>query len=747
MSKKDKKKNKSNTSIGRKIVTLFLIFFMLILAVAVLYISTIVILASFENIDIDSYVLNQSSQIYCEDRETGNFVSVEKVYSSENRVWVPYLEMPQCLKDAAVAIEDERFFQHNGVDIKRTIGATITYLFNRESGYGGSTITQQVIKNMTGHDERSINRKIKEMWNSFRLERKMSKEQILELYLNTIYLSQGCNGVGSAANMYFNKDVSKLSVAEAASIVGITQYPTRYDPFLNPKENKKKQETILFKMKELGYLSDEDYNAALNEPLNFAKENFNHATNANSYFVDYLIQEVASELAEKKSYDYDAAFRLLHTGGFKIYSTLDPHIQKSIDAVYNDSTLFYEGTQSAMVVMDPYTGEIKGMSGGVGKKSGDFILNRATMSPRAPGSSIKPLAVYAPALEYNVISPYTEYSDTKITRGKWSPKNAYDGFKGNMSVANAIKISTNTIAVQVLEDLGIDRSFDFMVDKLGFTTLVDLRTSGDKQYTDKTLASLALGGLTDGVTVYEMAAAYSVFPNEGVYIKPHTFTKVVDKNGKVVLEADKKETIAMSKRTALQMTQLLMGVTSPGGTGSMAYVEGMPVAGKTGTTDNVHDKWFIGYTPYYVGAVWYGYDVSKTLPSHTVNTAVTTWSKVMNKIHKDLPTKKFPSVTMTNNVAPSSRAIISDKEEDDNETVADPNEESTKSDSFTESETDIQEEQIQESSSNAEDVNPNDENQSSISASENETSNPTDHSVSEPQISPTDNDSASGSDI
>ena len=239
-----KKKNSNKKfTVNRKLIKSAFIACLLIVAIVVLYVATIIVSASFEDINVDNYVLNQSTQVFFNDRETGNPVSIEKVYSKENRMWVSYMDMPQHIKDAAVAIEDERFFKHNGVDMKRTIGATVTYFFNRESGYGGSTITQQVIKNITGHDERSISRKIKEIWNSLRLERKMSKEQILELYLNTIYLSQGCNGVGAAADMYFDKEVSELSLAESAAIVGITQYPTKYDPFLNPENNKTKQET------------------------------------------------------------------------------------------------------------------------------------------------------------------------------------------------------------------------------------------------------------------------------------------------------------------------------------------------------------------------------------------------------------------------------------------------------------------------------------------------------------------------
>lgn len=646
--KKNKKEEKKNTSnlILRTLLTVFLF----VAALGVLFVGTMIISASFEEIDVDNYVMNLTSEVYYTDSVTGNPISIDKIYSNENRIWVSFLEMPQHLKDAAVAIEDERFYKHHGIDFKRTLGATFYYFIDRDRGYGGSTITQQVVKNITGNTDRSVERKIKEMWNSFRLERKMSKDQILELYLNTIYLSQGCNGVGAAAHMYFDKEASELTLAEAAAIVGITQYPTRYDPFLNPENNKEKQETILAKMLELGYIDKKEHDDAVAEKLSFVKSNMRTGTNFNSYFTDQVIMDVAKELAEKKSYDYDAAFKLLHTGGFKIYSTIDPEIQKAVDRVYQNSDNFKDGGQSAIVIIDPETGEVKAMSGGGGKKEGDFVLNRATMTLRQPGSSIKPLAVYAPALEYGIITPSTIYEDKKVTYGSWSPKNFYSGFRGNMTVTTAVKLSVNTVAVQILDELGVDKSFNFLKNKLGISSLVDSKTVNGTVLTDKTLGALALGGLTDGVSVYEMAGAYSAIANDGVYIRPHTFTRVVDKNGKVVLEADTTKTTAMSKDTALQMKQLMLGVTASGGTGVEAAISGVPVAGKTGTTDDNYDKWFAGITPYYVGVTWYGFDIPKDMGYYSYNPAINLWKKVMTDVHSGLPSKSFAGVKTTVNV-------------------------------------------------------------------------------------------------
>lgn len=619
----------------------------------ILYITVIIIQASMEDIELDaSKALNLSSQIYYIDSKTGNPTELEKVYGTENRVWVPYTDMPEHLKLAAVAIEDERFFKHGGVDIKRSAGAVLGFFFNRDSGYGGSTITQQLVKNLTDERDRSVTRKIKEMWNAMRLERKYSKEQILEMYLNTIYLSQGCNGVQSAAHMYFNKDVKDLTIAESASIVGITQYPTRYDPFINPDKNKEKQELVLGKMKELGFITPEEYDKAVAEKLKFVKSNMNTGANFQSYFVDQVINDVIKDFAKEKKMSIDEATIALHTGGYKIYATIDPSVQKAVDEVFSNTANFpKKEMQSAIVVMDPYTGEVKGISGGTGKKSGDFVLNRATQSVRQPGSAIKPIAVYAPAIENGLITAGSIYEDKKITIGNWSPKNQYSGFRGPMTVQEAVRISCNTVAVQVLQELGVNKSFNFMKNKLGVTSLVEKREQNGKVYTDLTLPSLALGGLTDGISPMEMTAAYAAIANNGLYIQPHTYTKVVDRNGKTALEMKPETHVAMSEKTAKQMTSILYSVTQSGGTASTAQISRMTVAGKTGTTDEDKDRWFVGYTPYYVSAVWCGYDDAKPIGSLSTNPALAAWKKVYTKIHQGLPSKSFDGINTSYDVS------------------------------------------------------------------------------------------------
>lgn len=646
------KEKKENNRFKNTFLKIMITGLAAICGLVLVYVVAVIISASTQEIDVDGYISNYSGQIYYFNEEKGNYEELDRIYAKEKKIWVPILEMPEHLIEATIAIEDERFKEHNGVDWKRTIGATLTYMFNKDTGYGGSTITQQLIKNLTGQDDRSVPRKIKEIWNSMRLERKLSKDQIMELYLNTIYLSQGCNGVGAAAKIYFDKEASELSVAESAAIIGITQYPTRYDPFLNPEKNKEKQELVLKKMKELGYLNEEEYTDAVNEELKFDKGNAAGNADYNTYFVDQVITDVAKDLEKEKKYDYETALKMIHSGGLKIYATIDPKIQKAMDEVYEDKNNFgTKGEQSSMVIVDPYTGEVKAMAGGVGKKPGDFVLNRATMSPRQPGSSIKPISVYGPAVEAGIINPMTVIADEKITIAGWSPVNYYSGFKGNMSVLQAVKLSTNTVAVKVLQELGVEKSYKFLSEKLGITTLVSKEVKNGKVVSDKNLPALALGGLTNGITTYEMAAAYGAFVNGGVYMQPHTYTKVMDSNGHTILENKSKGIVAMKKETAQIMCQMLSAVTSAGGTGVAAALPNVATAGKTGTTDDNKDRWFVGFTPYYVGAVWYGYDTPKNMSYLTSNPALKAWKMVMSKVHSSLPYKAFPGVTATVDVS------------------------------------------------------------------------------------------------
>lgn len=596
-------------------------------------------------VDTSMLTVKMSSVIYYEN-ENHEKVILQSLYDDENRTWVDLEDIPRNMKNAFVAIEDERFFSHPGFDIKRLGGATINAflrLFNKDrSIYGGSTITQQLVKNLTGEDKQKVLRKVQEIYRAIRLEHDLSKNEILELYLNNIYLSQNCNGVATASRVYFSKNVTDLTLAECACIAGITQYPGRYDPYINPEANKEKQLLVLSKMLELGMISQEEYNEAAAEELHFARDP--HSSNSvYSYFVDTVIDEILPVLED--AYGSSAiAQRMLYTGGLQIHCTIDPAIQALLEDTYTDESRFiYRGDamlQSAMVVLESSTGEIKGIVGGMGEKSGSLILNRAN-SVRQPGSTIKPIAVYAPALEYGIINSTTLLQDVPTTftlsdGSTWSPRNSDGSFSGLVPLATALARSLNIPAAITLDKMGIDVSYDFLSKKLGVTSLVDRRETSSGIVSDRALAALSLGGLTDGISPVELAGAYLPFSNNGIYIEPHSFTDIYNYRGELILSREPETHRAMRSSTAVLMTNLLKGVISFG-TGTAAAFPGVELAGKTGTATNDHDRWFVGYTPSYIGVTWVGYDTPAPINARG-NPAIPIWKAVMSNIdYSDQP--------------------------------------------------------------------------------------------------------------
>ena len=593
----------------------------------------------------DEYNMDFTSIVYCVDEKTGEPVEVDRLYSEQNRIWVDLENIPENLRNAFVAIEDERFEKHRGVDWKRTFGAFLGWVTGNDT-YGGSTITQQLIKNVTGDNDRSPIRKIQEIIRALNLETKMSKDQIVEMYMNTIYLGQGCHGVQAAANIYFSKDVSQLNLEECASIAGITQYPSKYDPLLNFEEHKKKQETVLNKMKELGYISAEECDNAKAAELKLKKGTAKtDGTRIQSYFIDQIVVDVMQDLMTRQKMSESDATKAIFKGGLKIYTTMDPKVQQAMENVFTkDSNFPGSGKvkpQSAMLVMDPYTGYVRGIVGGRGEKTGNRVLNRATQTLRQPGSSIKPLSVYAPAIEEGIVTPATIVDDSHLKIGDWEPRNADYMFKGKITVRQALEESRNIPAVRILDKLSVDKSFDFLTKNLSISSLVRSEKRGDgKVYSDKFYSSLGLGGLTDGVSVEEMTAAYAPFVNGGVYTKPITYTKVVDARGRVILQNKPETHKAMSDTTAYTMANMMRGVVSSwNGTGRAASLaKGVFAAGKTGTTSDDIDRWFVGFTPNYVGAVWFGYDTPQKM-SGLGNPCASIWKKVMDQIHSDIEIK------------------------------------------------------------------------------------------------------------
>ena len=647
---KQKRKNSSTKKTLKIILISFVTIAVMAMCIFVIWLTTGV---DFGMVDtVKNITLKINTTVYTTDKD-GKSEVYEQVVASENRVWVGIEDIPQEMQNAIVAIEDERFYKHKGVDIKRTLGAVWGELTGG-SGYGGSTLTQQLVKNITGDRERTKARKVREIFRALELEKTLDKSEILELYLNTVYFGQGCYGVETASNKYFGKSVKELTLAECASIAGITQYPSLYEPIENPEENEKKRRLVLDKMEELGFITDVEHDEAYNTELVFSENNIDTTNTKNSYFVEKVISDVITDLTEKAGYNKSIATQMVYGGGLKIYSTVDVKVQKAMEEVYENESSFPKTSgdvkpESAMVISDPYTGEVKGIVGGRGKKSGNLVLNRATQSPRQPGSSIKPLAVYGPAIDTGKVTQYTVISDEPININGWTPKN-YDGtFEGSMTVMRALQKSQNIPAINILQKVGIDKSFEYLSQKMHFSTLDEVN--------DRNLPALALGGMSKGVTVYEMAAAYSVFPNKGVYNKPKTYTKVTDANGKVILEASDSSNVVFSENAAYIMRNLLKNVVDHG-TGYGAKISGMDTAGKTGTADNDFDKWFAGFTPYYCGVVWFGYDVPQKI-SAGGNPALKMWKQVMDKVHKGLDAKTFdkPSKSSATALCTQSRKL------------------------------------------------------------------------------------------
>ncbi len=595
------------------------------------------------DLDIESLTLDSSSLV-CYIDDQGNEKTYTTLSSEQNRIWVDFKDIPENMKNAMVAIEDERFYSHNGFDLRRTAKAFFVFIKNKLTGqptsFGGSTITQQLVKNITNQRERTAARKFREISTAISLERKIEKDKILELYLNSIYLSQGCYGVQAASHNFFGRPVSKLNLAECASIAGITQYPSLYDPLTNPEKNKEKQEIVLSKMLDLGFITQEEHDEAKAFKLSFSE--FDPETietgRIDSYFTDYLINEVIDGLMEK-GYSKTLANKMLYSGGLRIVSTVDPGVQAAAEEVFENPDNFPNATgdkpaQASIAILDPKTGQIKGLVGGIGKKPGNLVLNRAAQTLRQPGSTIKPIGVYAPAFEKGIITPGDIYEDKAISYGDWTPRNYDHKFNSDVSVRVALRRSLNTIPVQILNEMGADYSFDFLTRKLGITSLVKHETGADgKVYSDIGLSQLALGGVTHGISVLELTAAYVPFANRGIYSKPYCYTAVYDAQDNLILTDETHSKIAMSEETAFVTSMLLKEVVTSGTGGGAQLASGMFTAGKTGTTSDNHDRLFVGYTPHYVASVWYGYDQPRPITA-SGNPCIPVWRAVMTKINQ-----------------------------------------------------------------------------------------------------------------
>lgn len=643
--------------------------------------------------EIDESLLNvgqsMTSKIYYydyEDREyrIGDAVEIEdqRLYGAQNNIWVSYTDIPEYLVEAFVSIEDHRFWEHNGVDWKRTAGAVINFATSYTGRYGGSTITQQLVKNLTQEDEVTIQRKVQEILRALNLEKKKEKTEIMEMYLNTIFLSQNCNGVQAAAYTYFGKDVSDLDLIECAALAVITNAPTKYDPVLNPENNKDRRDLCLKLMLEYGKITQEEFDSAYDKKLtlNYKGRAVTTANTSNSWYTDAVIDDVIDALVKEYGFTSKYASDLVWSGGLQIYTLMDPDVQSVLEEVYEDEASFPKANnaiqpQSAMVVIDPATGDVLGLVGARGEKNKNRILNRATQTTRSPGSSIKPLSIYAPALEYGLITYATVFDDVPVTFNSKEytadeldalpkdaegnaifpdptpyPKNLPYVYNGLTTVHDALRRSVNTVSVRILDRLGIDNSYDFVKNKLHMDSFIEYDEVNGRILSDKTVSSLSMGGMTYGATVLEMTAAYQIFANNGVYNKPRMWDKVLDSRGSVILENTPESEVVISEQNASIMVKMLKDVVSSGTATDVTLRNKVDTAGKTGTTNDDYDRWFMGFTPYYVGGIWFGYDTPQSLDNLSFSPTTVPWDKVMTKLHEKIitasnesgePLKKF----------------------------------------------------------------------------------------------------------
>ncbi len=642
--KKHKKRSKLRKVIKAFFITLLILFF-IALAIGGYAAYQIYLIAKDAKLSENDLAIKYENSVI-KDMQ-GNTLGV--LNGDENRESIPLSEMPEYLPKAFISIEDERFYEHKGVDIKRTAKATYTYIANKgNSPFGGSTITQQLVKNLTQEKEDTWQRKVREMARAYYIEQEMSKEEILELYLNLIFLGDTVYGVQKGSNYYFDKDAKDLNLAECAFLAGINHSPNSYDPFLENNEEileniKTRTKIVLQKMYELGNINtEEEYFAALNEVekgLNFKQGAFPQVLF--SYHTDAAINQIIGDLQETHDWTYEQAKLYLSSGGFTIYTTQNPDLQAKMQEEFNQEKyrrVAYDQygneqlSQAAMVLIDHKTGYVLAISSGFDEKTEAFGFNRATDAKKQTGSSMKPIAVLAPAIDKGIITAATVFDDnpTSFSNGTFTPKNYGYSYRGLITVREAIAHSQNIPMVKAMCLLTPGESIKFLK-SAGITSLDEENDNG---------LALALGGLTWGVTPLEMAGAYAAIANDGLYIEPTFYTKVVDSKGNIVLEANQTKTQIMSKEAAYVVKEILTEPVKTG-TSTNCTVEGMSVGAKTGTTNNDYDRWFCGFTPYYTSAVWYGYDNNATVSGWATNPAGQIWTGVMRGVHSGLEAKTF----------------------------------------------------------------------------------------------------------
>ncbi len=635
------KLKKSPGEIAVRITLAVALFAIILVCIAVVAVAIFIANFDYEwDVDLNNLELNCTTTILVQDGED-NWVEYQRLHGGENRIWVSLDQIPKNLQNAFVAIEDKRFYTHGGVDWKRTTAALANYFLHfYSSNQGGSTITQQLVKNLTGDNVQDWRRKLREILRAREIEMRYSKPVILECYLNVVGMSNGISGVEVAANYYYGKNAMDLTLAECASIAAITKEPEFYRPDKQPENNLKRRNQVLYEMYDQGYISKEEYDLAVAEEMNVvANAESIKSVAINNYFVDAVIEQVVSDLQKTYNYEYKDAEMMFYNSGYKIYATMDKNIQTQVEAVYNDQKTYgiksNKGTtmQGAITVMD-YEGHVVGIAGGIGEKSTNRGFNRATQAFRQPGSTMKPVAAYAQALENNMITYSTLIEDRYVQYGSWYPKNWYDGFRGTLTMHNALECSVNTIPTFLVDRMTCQKSYDFLTQSLNYSNL----TKVDSQ----SLAGLGMGGTNGGVSTMQSAAAYAIFGNGGRYYSPTTYYKVTDSKDNIILEYTDKGTQVISQDTATVMNYMLRNVVYGGsgtGAGARGYIPNMQIFAKTGTSDASNDLWFVGGSPYYVASAWAGYDENATIRDQGI--AQRMWGRVMSPIHKNRPAIRF----------------------------------------------------------------------------------------------------------
>lgn len=571
---------------------------------------------------------------------------IAELHGEQNRIPVSIDKVPDSLKNAFIAIEDQYFYQHKGINVRSILGALWADIMHGSYHRGASTITQQLVKNAFLSPEKTPKRKAQEAWLAIQLERHYTKNKILEFYLNQIYFGHSAYGVESAAEIYFGKSVDQLDLAESAMLAGIPKSPSIYSPYLNFDKAKERQEIVLNAMVERNFITREQAEMAKKEKIKLVGLKNAKADYKAPFFTDYVIQELAAQLQKEFGITEDEAYNKIYNEGLKIYTTVDMKIQETAEKALSDPKNYpyskedkngVPQPQAAAVVIDPHTGYIKAMVGGREHQQ-KLGFNRASQAFRQPGSAFKPIAVYTAAIDMGYTAA-TVIDDSPVSypsgSGKaWTPENYTNDYKGLTTIRTAITNSVNVVAVKVLKNIGIDRGIEY-AQKLGIKDLVLSGRKNDRQLT------IALGGLTKGVTPLELASAYGTLANQGVHIEPVAILKVIDKNGRTLIENKPDQWSAVSKQVAFIVTDMLRSVVIEG-TGKRLASLPFPVAGKTGTTSDSKDVWFVGYTPQLVAAVWMGHD-EPTPMSHVAGgyQPALMWKQIMTVAQKDLPVQNF----------------------------------------------------------------------------------------------------------